>query len=110
MALFGEASTCHSDKRMKSCPLHAGMLLSDDEAPIEKGCCDTETELNENHTEQAEMPLEYILSDHSALFITLVVLAGFEPVTTDKKTDQYLTYKPPPLVCDLPVRLQAFLL
>lgn len=39
-----------------------------------------------------------------ALFYEVVTL-----LTHDEKTQQFLTYKPPPLVCDLTIRLQTFL-
>ncbi|MCI5092686.1 hypothetical protein [Phaeodactylibacter sp.] len=108
-ALFAEAAPCHQNKKLKSCPAHGTMPVSDEDAPQKKGCCDTETDFVKVDDDQVEASLEFNLFDYPALFATLVVLAGFSPVDEDDKSRHYFTYKPPLLICDLPVRLQTFL-
>lgn len=108
-ALFAEAAPCHQDKQMKSCPVHGTMPVSNEDAPPKKGCCDTETDFVKVDDDQVEASLEFSLLDYPVLFTVLTVIVGLKPVEEDNKTRHYFTYKPPLLVCDLPLSLQAFL-
>ena len=75
-----------------------------------KNCCDTETTFVKVENEQLEVSLELDVKDYPALFATLVIIIGLVPVENDIKTTNYLTYKPPLLVYNLPVSLQTFLI
>ena len=110
VALFSEASPCHENKEMKSCPLHGSMPMSDEESSEDNGCCDTQSELVKSDNEEAKMPVEFNLSDYPVLIAALLVLGDFELNAYDAKTTHYLSYKPPLIVCDFPVSLQTFLL
>ena len=85
------------------------MPVSDEDAPQKKGCCDTETDFVKVDDDQVEASLEFNLSDYPVLFAALVIFADFSLVNEDDKSRHYFTYKPPLLVCDLPLSLQAFL-
>ena len=97
-----EAEPCHADKAMKSCPFHQK------EAPEKKGCCHDESEYFKLEQEQQFELVSFELPDHTgplALPSTLII----DLPQIDKKNLHYLNYKPPLLVCDLPLRLQTFL-
>jgi hypothetical protein len=107
IALLVQATPCHQNKAMKHCPMHAA---SDQNGEQEsKGCCDTENDFVKAENEQLATEMEPHLIDYPVLLAVLAVLVGLEVVEEDAKTRQFLTYKPPLLVCDLPVRLQTFL-
>ena len=109
VAVFEEAPPCHENKALRSCPLHSGMKMSEDDTPENSNCCDTETDLLNTDADEAEALVEFNLADYPALLAVLLVLTGLSPLENDSKTTHYLSYKPPLLVCDLPVRLQTFL-
>lgn len=109
VALFGEAASCHENNAMEACPLHSSMKMSEDDTSEDSSCCDTKSELLKADTEKAEITVDFSLTDYPVLLAVLLVLSGVSPVESDSKTTHYLSYKPPLLVCDLPVRFQTFL-
>lgn len=109
-ALFEKAAPCHQNKQMKHCPVHGTMTTSGEDTPRENDCCNTESELIKQDTEQVELSMEFSLSEHPAVIAVLIVLSGLDLVKVDNKSTHFQAYKPPLVVCDLPVRLQTFLL
>lgn len=109
VALFGEATPCHDNKLMKSCPLHGSMPASNGQSSDDNDCCDTTNELIKLDNEEAKLSAEFNLSNHPVLIVVLMILGDLVLDSCDDKTTHYLSYKPPLLVCDLPVRLQTFL-
>jgi hypothetical protein len=107
IALFVQATPCHQNKAMKHCPMHAASDQSGEQES--KGCCDTENKFVKSENEQLATELVSHLTDFPVLLAVLSVLVGLEAADEDHKTRQFLTYKPPLLVCDLSVRLQTFL-
>lgn len=105
IALFVKAKACHSDSAMKNCPFHN----PPDGEKKEKDCCNDETEYVKVDEEQLTPTVEYNLPLNPVLISTLFVVLNFELPAFDKQTLHYLNYKPPLIVCDLPVRLQTFL-
>lgn len=73
-----------------------------------KGCCDYETKLLKSDTEQQISVTEFESQLSPVLFSVLYVALQLELPTLDAQTLHYLNYKPPLIVCDLPVRLQTF--
>ena len=109
-ALFAEAVPCSQSNVMKDCSLHEAIPASEEDSMSGKNCCDTETTFVKVVNEQLEVSLELDVKDYPALFATLVIIIGLVPVENDIKTTNYLTYKPPLLVYNLPVSLQTFLI
>ena len=104
MALFVKAEGCHTMKQM-SCPMHSS---PEDENP-EKGCCDDETEYVKVDEEQQIQPSEINIQVNPVLMSVLFVTLNLDWPSLDKQSIHYLNYKPPLIVCDLPVSLQTFL-
>lgn len=82
---------------------------SHDNEPESKNCCENETVYVKSEADQhisasvADIKLNPVLL--SVLFVALQI----ELPSSDAQSLSYLNYKPPSLVCDLPVRLQTFL-
>ncbi len=72
----------------------------------EKGCCDDQSSLFKLDQPQSfELPA----LDLNPAFLTALVSSSFSAVPSpDEHPTHFLTYKPPPLVCDRPVLLQTF--
>lgn len=104
MALFAEAEGCHQAKKM-SCPMHADQ----EEDNHKKGCCDDETEFVKADEDQYVQSSKIELKVPPLLFVDLPAIFNLEAPSLDKQSIHYLNYKPPLIVCDLPVLLQTFL-
>lgn len=76
----------------------------------QKGCCDDDSQFLKHKQEQAQS--ETKLAKTPATAIPPAPALGFinRLPDIDKQTVHYLNYKPPLIICDLPVRLQVFLL
>lgn len=102
-ALFAPAKSCHAQS-MPSCPMHAAAQKE------QKGCCDDESHFLKHKQEQVQSETQ-LAKAPAATALPATCMAFHSPLpSVDKQTIQYLNYKPPLIVCDLPVSLQAFLL
>jgi len=103
-AVFLKAQPCHQKRVMSGCPNHDPMQKGED-----KDCCKDKTEYLKLDQDQIIPNIDL----RQAVFplIAPVVFTVLSPtVGFYKKSLHYLNYKPPLLVCDLPVRFQTFLL
>lgn len=107
MAIFFEAEACHQEKTAASCPMHKAENQRDKKES--KGCCDDETEYVKSETDQYVQTSEVEVNFNPILLGVLFVALQIELPSIDTQSLQYLNYKPPLIVCDLPVRLQTFL-
>ena len=107
MAIFFEAEACHQEKAMTSCPMHSSETHHGEKES--KGCCDDETEYLKSETDQIATTSEVEINVNPVLLSALLVALQIELPSIDDQSLQYLHYKPPLIVCDLPVRLQTFL-
>lgn len=107
MAIFFEAEACHQSKAMVSCPFHHHHEESSKNES--KGCCNDETEYLKSETDQITSTPEAEVSINPILLSVLLVALHLELSSLDTQSLHYLNYKPPLIVCDLPVRLQTFL-
>lgn len=95
---------------MKNCPAREGIPKSEEQdTAFENNCCNTATDFVKLDEDQVEVSLGLNLTDYPVLSAVLVPVDGLKLIEQDDKTTQYLTYKPPLLVYDLPVSLQTFL-
>lgn len=105
MAVFQKAKSCHAAKQTSACPMHAQQEQDDDQSG---GCCDDQSEMVKVEQEQTfpvlgmELQLSIAMLPPSAMAFDLSSLPSIHLLP------EYLHYKPPPLVCDLPVLLQTF--
>ncbi|MEM1214888.1 MAG: hypothetical protein AAGJ82_04345 [Bacteroidota bacterium] len=106
VAFFVEATPCHQNKRLVSCPVHGTMEITDE---TEKGCCQTETDWHQLDETQLDTPTAQLSLQIPAAPAWFATYSLASATTTELKSVDYLHYKPPLLVCDLPVRLQTFL-
>lgn len=106
MAIFFEAEVCHKEKAMASCPMHSAENNNKKES---KGCCDDETKYVKSETDQYIPSSEVEINLNPVLLSALFVKLHIELPSIDTQSPQYLNYKPPLIVCDLPIRLQTFL-
>lgn len=112
-ALYIQPAECETHPQEKPlCPLHAQHDTKDQPtSPSEqKGCCKNEIELL-----KLELPFQVSTFDLTILPSDLFIEIGEPPLnrlvgTHDKDVSHFLTYKPPPLVCNLAIHLQTFLL
>lgn len=74
-----------------------------------KDCCDNEIAFVKADSEQLTASAELNFEEHSTLLLALLVSIQWEVPTLERTPTPYLNYKPPLIVCDLPVRLQTFL-
>lgn len=107
VALFVKAEPCHVGSSVAQCPMHAVHSASDQKES--KPCCKEETELVKSTADQITSAQESRFFDvlSSLLFIPSTDLP--EGTSISITSPKFLNYKPPLIVCDLPLRLQAFL-
>jgi hypothetical protein len=106
-ALFVEAAPCHGVGKVAKCPRHAP--AQEEDGLNKKGCCDTQTDFLKVEDAQLSTAADFLTIDTPALLAVLFFFLPFEVIAADTKTRHDLHYKPPLLVCDLPVSLQTFL-
>lgn len=119
-SLVFKAKSCHeSAKENETRETHAGMpancpmhqaQTSNTSCEEKKGCCSNESEFVKLNTDQEITSFEF-QKIQMPVFVTLLVFGYhinyIEPESTPV---HYQNYKPPLIVCDLPVSLQTFLL
>lgn len=106
MAMFIKAEACHSKKAMAACPMHSAPNQDGKES---KDCCDDQSELIKLEQEQ-QFPspnLDLQLPIPAPLIIPAT--SSWPNAVLERHSRDYLRYKPPVLVCDRTVLLQAFL-
>lgn len=106
-ALFRAAPACHAAQAAATCPLHPHPPASDNKSA--KGCCNDETEYFKSDIDQMTTASEVAVPFHSGTGPGLVRALPLLPPIAARPSLQYLHYKPPQLVYNLPLRLQAFL-
>jgi hypothetical protein len=107
-AFFLKAKACHQVSKQRSCPMHADMA---EHSGIRehKGCCDDETEYLKADEDQIVSSFAWQLKRPIPVRIDRTWPEPPEWPSSDRQTLHYLNYKPPLIVCDLPVALQTFL-
>lgn len=80
-----------------------------DASPSDRGCCDDETEIIKSDEEQIapSSPDDNLLS--LAVLVKLPITLHHDLPKFDRRSLDYLNYKPPLLICDYPSQLQVFL-
>jgi hypothetical protein len=106
VALFAKATPCHDEKIMVDCPMHGQMEMPGNNES--KGCCDDTSDYLKSETDQITQPFSIDLESQLVLLSVAVFSANIQLLSTDKKNIHYLNYKPPLIICDLPVELQTF--
>lgn len=113
-ALVVKAKSCHEkelDDRANmpaNCPMHQSKNSSGCEE--KKGCCDNETEFVKLDIDQDIVSFEYQKLQIPQLATILVFATDFNLEETITSPVHFKNYKPPLIVCDVPVSLQTFLL
>jgi len=102
-ALFGEATQCHQQKT-KQCPLHSKTKNNT------KGCCDTKTQIIAGIDYDVTVSQAINLLPAAQLTIIDLPLLVTLSSTIDKQPVNYFNFHPPPILQDIPVLLQSFLL
>ncbi|MEZ4991266.1 MAG: hypothetical protein R2824_12670 [Saprospiraceae bacterium] len=108
IAVFHKAESCHSKKDMAACPMHAKKDQEQGENE-RKDCCNDHSEIVKIDQEQSFPSLDLHLSSPP------VVQPPFPPTLvlsiqmSDRHSLDYLNYKPPLIICDIPVMLQSLL-
>ncbi len=92
---------------MVSCPMHSTEQPHGEKKS--KDCCDDETEYLKSETDQIATASQLEIDVIPFLLSVLIVAFQIDLPSIDLQSLQYLNYKPPQIVCDLPVRLQTFL-
>lgn len=106
VALFVKAKPCHPQKNMKHCPLHG----SDDtnKQNEAEGCCDDRSDYVKSESDQIS-PVHKTQVEINPVQLNVILIAlQIELPPIDSRTRHYLNYKPPLIVCDIPVQLQTF--
>jgi hypothetical protein len=107
-SVFVEAAPCHGVSKAAKCPRHAP-AQEDNTGLDKKDCCDTQTDFLKVEDAQLSASADLLSLGSPALLAVLFSFLPFEVIAADTKTRHDLHYKPPLLVCDLPVSLQTFL-
>ena len=107
-AVFSEAAPCYEVSKVAKCPNHAPPK-QDGTSLNRKGCCDTQTDFLKIEDAQLSAGADLLALNSPALLAVLFSFLPFEVIAADTKTRHELHYKPPLIVCDLPVSLQTFL-
>ncbi len=102
-SLYAPAKACHAAS-MANCPMHAPQ----EKEP--KGCCDDQSQYLKHKQEQVQITVELPTAPSDIWLAGINALPPSLLPGINKSIAPYLNYKPPLLVCDLPVSLQAFLL
>jgi hypothetical protein len=76
----------------------------------ENNCCKNTSEYYKLDLDQQLNSFDFKAFESPQLIATLWVILNFKLTITDSKSTDYLNYKPPLIVSDLPVDLQTFLL
>ncbi len=111
LSAYLPAERCHDMQEAAmpaDCPMHQQNKHCEAPTPEdEKDCCDNSTEYFKNdHEQQFEFS---VLEWSPQLTAALLSISPLDLPGTDRRTVEYLNYKPPLLVCDRPVSLQTFL-
>lgn len=93
---------------MRNCPLHNPPGDKEPQKEEKKGCCDDQTEYVKAEDEQLVQAFKIDLQLDPVLISAIFVALSIELPTIDTQTLHYLNYKPPLIVCDVPVSLQTF--
>lgn len=105
-ALFVKAQPCHSPKAKIACPMHSDTSPLED---AEGNCCDDKTNYLKSEVDQIHF-VEYTdLSKCKEFNLPAVYVNSADVLVNISSVQHYLNYKPPLIVCDLPLRLQTLL-
>ena len=92
---------------MVSCPLHGQGEQED--VPDDNGCCDDTTDLVKSESQQLFQSTGIDLELTPVLIATIFVALHIELSALDTRSLHYFNYKPPLIVCHLPVSPPTFL-
>lgn len=106
VAIFTKAEPCHSQKAMRNCPMHGEMEMP--VSPASKNCCDDTTDYFKSDADQMSVSTGLDLETHLVLWTVALLTSNIQHFSIDKQSIHYLNYKPPLIVCDLPLSLQNF--
>lgn len=104
-SFYVETDPCPKEIVKIPCPMHQGMEI---EIESGMGCCDDETHYVKITTEQEAQGFQVnYITDF--LFAYLPASYTLTELEIQEKSDHYLNYKPPLIICDVQTRLQVFL-
>ncbi len=104
LSVFWPAENCHEQAMPVDCPMHG----KDSRAPADKDCCDDRADYLKDDQEAApELPSPVVKPSITAAVLPAMSLPPAPGA--DRRSADYLHYKPPLLVCDRSVVLQTFL-
>ncbi len=106
VAIFSQAEPCHAQKTMRSCPMHGQMEVPGSNES--KGCCDDTTDYVKSDIDQLVSNFSLDLESQLVLLSVALFSANMPLPTIERQSVHYLNYKPPLIVCDLPLSLQTF--
>ena len=107
-SLFLPVKNCHEqamEDMPADCPMHRAAGACIPTGGDEKDCCDDRSQLLKNDQEQQ---FDIPRLDLFPVLLAAATTAFCFDAPLDRLSGDYLTYKPPLLVCDLPVSLQTF--
>ena len=104
--IFFKADDCY--KKIKTNKIHQTCHAK--KQSCENNCCKNTSKYYKLDQDQQLSSFDFKLFSQPDFIATLWIIFNFEISKTDSKSAQYLNYKPPLIVCDLPVDLQTFLL
>lgn len=95
--ILAKKESCHqtSTKQIKSC---------------KKGCCESKSDFYQLDLDQQTTHSSFKTLNTNALLAILTTFFNLDIPSVDKKSTDYLNYKPPLIVCDYSAELQTFLL
>ena len=108
IAVFHNAESCHSKMAMAACPMHAKKDQEQGEKE-RKDCCNDCSEIVKIDQEQSFPSLDLHLPSPPVVQPPLPPTLVLSILMSDRHSLDYLHYKPPLIVCDIPVMLQSFL-
>lgn len=111
-SLHGQAKSCHEiGDQVKVCSLHAALADNKQASVIKKSCCQ-----NKSFEVLYDQDLQNVTTNFSVSSKVGEFIQDFFPIHRDKASLQivleksFQLYKPPPLIRDVPLQVQSFLL
>ena len=105
VAVFAEATPCHAVTK-RACPHHPPAEQAAQQH--KSGCCDTAYPFLQLDADQLAAEICVLPLDLQVALAVLVPSLQLLSEEEARRNLHYLNYKPPLLVCDLPVSLQTF--
>ena len=107
LQFFCQAKTC-GELQVEKESCHKSS--SEEPKPCKKGCCESKSDFYQLDLDQQTTPTTFKSLNINTLTAILLTFFNIELPSVDKKSIDYLNYKPPLLICDYTAELQTFLL